>query len=97
MAHMLGCGLLVALDARSGFDRYYTADEALFYRDLDDLARELGRFLEDDALRRDTAARGWTRTWDIFDVDRVFAYMLAQLFQDEAAKSWAWPAERWSS
>ena len=96
MAHMFGCGLAVALDRRSGFERFYRADEAVFYDDLPDHAASLRALLEDDAKARTIAKRGWERTWAIFDSGRVLAYLLAQLFDEGGATDVEWPRDRWA-
>ena len=95
MAHMLGCGLLTFLDSGAGFDRIYAADEVGFYRDLDELKAKVAAFAVDDALRRETARRGWARTWAVFGVERIFAYMIDQVFNDGASVDVEWPAARW--
>ena len=95
MAHMFGCGLAVATDARGGFQRFYSPGEAIFYEDLDGLGAALRRLLADDAQARAIAGGGWRRTWALFDSARVLAYVLAQLFDDGGAKDYEWPCERW--
>jgi hypothetical protein len=95
MAHMLGCGLATLLDAGAGFHRFYDAEEVGFYRDLDELTAKIAAFAADDALRRETARRGWRKTWAVFGVERVFAYLLDQVFGDGRGVDVAWPAERW--
>ena len=97
MAHMMGSGVLTALDARAGFDRFYGPDEALFYNDLDDLVAKLARLGPDDDWRRETAQRGWARMWAVFDAARVFAYLLDQLFRDGGAADLEWPVRRWTA
>ncbi len=96
MAHMFGCGLAVALDRRSGFDRFYRAEEVIFYDDLDRLADRLERLLADDAAAREIARQGRERTWSIFESARVLDYLLAQLFTDGGANHIEWPTARWS-
>lgn len=96
MAHMFGCGLTVLIDRRSGFDRFYDPGQAVFYDELADLARAVRGLIADDAQARAIAQRGWERTWAVFHADRVFAYVLAQLFDDGGARDYEWPCERWS-
>jgi hypothetical protein len=96
-AHFFGWGLAVLLDRRTGFERFYSPDEAMFYDDADDLATGVRRLLADDAAARDLARRGWERTWGLFDSGRVMAYVLAQLFDEGGAKGYEWPCERWAS
>ena len=95
MAHLFGWGLGVLMDRRSGFERFYGPDEAAFYDDLPSLAAALRPLLADDALAKAMARRGWKKTWALFDSGRVFAYLLAQLFDDGGAKAYEWPCERW--
>ena len=97
MAHMFGCGLAVALDRRAGFGRFYKADEAVFYDDLQGLVASLRALLEDDAEARDTARRGCERTWTMFESGRVLAYLLAQLFYQGGATEVEWPLDRWAA
>ncbi|MGI8840173.1 MAG: glycosyltransferase [Caulobacteraceae bacterium] len=95
MAHLFGSGLGVLLDRRSGFERFYAPDEAVFYDDLPGLTAALHPILADDALARAMARKGWERTWSLFESGRVFSYLLAQLFDDGGATGYEWPCERW--
>jgi hypothetical protein len=95
MAHFFGSGLAVAIDRRAGFERFYEADEAVFYDGLDDLAKRLRALIADDETARFVARRGWDKTWALFDSGRVLAYVLAQLGETGGAASYEWPCERW--
>jgi hypothetical protein len=97
MAHFFGWGLVVLIDRRAGFDRFYGPGEAVFYDDLDGLASSLRTMMADDAAAREIARRGWAKTWELFPSRRVLAYLLAQLFDDGGAKGYEWPCERWGS
>lgn len=97
MAHLFGWGLAVFLDRRSGFERFYAANEAAFYDDPSQMAATLERLLADDGLARETARKGWEKTWSLFDSGRVLAYVLAQLYDDGGAKGYEWPCDRWRS
>ena len=96
MAHFFGWGLSVCLDRRAGFDRFYDASEAVFYDELADLAEAVRRLIADDARARAMARRGWEKTWALFHMDRVWAYVRAQLFDEGGARGYEWPCERWS-
>jgi hypothetical protein len=95
MAHFFGWGLAVLLDRRAGFERFYAPGEAVFYDDLEGLAASLRGLIVDDAAARAMARKGWVRTWALFHSRRVFAYVLAQLFDDGGAHGYEWPCERW--
>ncbi len=95
MVHMLGGGLLTFVDARGGFQALYGEGGLQTYTDLDDLATQVRRFAQDDAQRRALAEAGWRRTFELFEAGRVFAYLMAQLFEEAAATDYEWPTERW--
>ena len=95
MAHMLGCGLLTLIDARSGFEQVYADDEVIFYSDLDDLSSKLQTLIGDDARARAMAEKGWRKTWAVFEVGQVLTYLLDQLYRDGGASDVAWPSQRW--
>jgi hypothetical protein len=95
MAHMLGCGLLTLIDAKSGFNEVYADDEVVFYTGLEDLIPKLAALREDDARAQAMAEKGWRKTWAVFEVERVFHYLLAQLYRDGGAAEAAWPSQRW--
>jgi hypothetical protein len=95
LAHMFGFGLAVLLDRRAGFDRFWDGGEAVYYSGLGDLAAALRRLIADDAQARAIARRGWEKTWRLFHADRVFAYVLSQLYDEGGARDYEWPVDRW--
>jgi hypothetical protein len=95
MAHFFGWGLGVMIDRRAGFERFYGADEAVFYNDLTDLAASLRLLMADDDAARSMAKRGWEKTWALFESGRVLGYVLAQLFNEGGARGYEWPEDRW--
>jgi hypothetical protein len=97
MAHFFGSGLTVLLDRRAGFDRFYGGGEAVFYGDLPELAAQVRRLIADDAMARAIARRGWEKTWSLFHADRVFAYLLTQVFENSGAQDYEWPCDRWTT
>jgi hypothetical protein len=97
MAHMLGCGLLTLIDAQSGFAEVYADDEVVFYAGLEDLAGQVSALLNDDPRARAMARQGWRKTWAVFEVGRVFAYLLDQLYRDGGAVASEWPTQRWQA
>jgi len=97
MAHMLGCGLLTLIDAQSGFEQVYDENEVIFYSGLEELAPKLAALLADDSEARAIAERGWRKTWAVFEVGHVFAYLLDQLYRDGGATDAVWPSQRWET
>jgi hypothetical protein len=95
MAHMLGCGLVTLIAAGGGFEQVYTDEDAVFYTGLDDLSVQLAGLMANDDLARAMARKSWRKTWDVFEVGRVFSYLLDQLYRDGGAGDVEWPSQRW--
>lgn len=95
--HMLGCGLLTFLDAKAGWDRFYTPEDVAFYTDTEDLKAQITAFAADDARRQAVARRGWRRTFDLFEGRRVLDYLMEQLAGSPKANDYGWPGERWTA
>jgi hypothetical protein len=95
MVHMLGSGLLTFVDARLGFQALYGEGVLALYDGPQDLADQVAAFAADDARLRAMAERGWRRTFALFEVGRVFAYLLDQLGPADEAQGYAWPCRKW--
>lgn len=93
MAHMTGFGLLTFLDRKAGFSAIYAEEEIAFYGNLEEFVAKARGFAADDALRRETAKRGWEKTWAVFESGRVLGYLLAQL-HDQDVSAYEWPVDR---
>lgn len=57
IAQLGGNGILVLTHAAAGFDSLFPPETLVYFRDLDELARQALAFHRDDARRRDWAAR----------------------------------------
>lgn len=79
MAHLMGNGLLVAMERASGFGDLFREDEVAFYDSVDELADRLRWFGRDDQTWRATAQRGWLACHAMFGATRVAEYMVGVL------------------
>ena len=95
MVHMLGSGLLTLVDARLGFQDLYGEDVLALYEGPDDLAGQIAAYADDDARLRARAEASWRRTFELFEVGRVFAYLLDQLSGSDEAAGYPWPSRKW--
>lgn len=91
LAHLIGNGLVVCMDAATGYRDIFGDDEISFYSSESELIENLYRFKRDDALRRQVAERGWKRYFDLFDSAIIGQYMLDAVFGDHDPSRYPWP------
>lgn len=76
IAQYVGNGLLLLLRAGHGLEALFTAEEAAFYEEADDLIDRIRFFRADDAARRRIAERGWRRAHDSYNERQVAQYIV---------------------
>ena len=93
MAQLIGCGLLTFVDRRTGFDSIFRDNELVFYESRDDLIDKLVYFKNNDAKRREMAARGCRRAHEIFSETLVAQWIVEATLRLEPFRAYAWPTE----
>lgn len=82
MAQYLGNGLLTAIPAGKGFERFFTREEVLFFRDADDLVRQVRGALADDQAWRRRAEAAHAKAHSLFACEKIAAYILRRCHAD---------------
>lgn len=93
MAHMMGQGMLVALDRKLGFQDVLGDDAALFYDTPEELLDRAGWFLDHDAALRQTAERGWRAAHRLFDGTPLARYLIERTFRLPLSQDYGWPTD----
>lgn len=93
MSHYTGNGLLTLIHRRTGFDQLYKDDELAFYDDFDDLIKKIEYFNLHDDEAREIAERGWNRTYEMFNEQKVAKYIEEVTFREPLSQEYNWPTE----
>ncbi|WP_169545153.1 glycosyltransferase [Sneathiella aquimaris] len=93
MAHYMGNGLMTLIHRRTQFDKIFKDEEMAFYEDFDDLIKKIEYFNLHDDEAREIAQKGWQRSHEIFDAQRVAKYLVEVTFREPLSEEYDWPTE----
>lgn len=91
LSHLAGNGLAVLIDRATGYDRLFSDDEMAFYSSFDELVAQAQRLAGDPAHRMAVAGAGRARYHDLFNEQRIAAYLLDVAFGRLDPDAWPWP------
>lgn len=91
LAHLTGNGVLAVIERATGYDRFFGDDEMGFFSSLDELAELIARYRTDHAARQRVAALGRRRYVDLFNEQRIAAYLVEAAFGTLDPDRYPWP------
>jgi hypothetical protein len=92
LAHVMGNGLLAIIERSTGYDQLFSDDEMVFFSSFDELAEKLDRFARNPGLRQQTAAAGRARYIELFNEQRIAAYVVEAAFGRANPADYPWPS-----
>ncbi len=91
IAHMIGNGLLVFVDRRTGFGDLFSEDEMAFYETQEELYEKITYFKNNPEARMKTAHKGYEKYYSLFNAEVIGKYITDLLFSDFNPSSYAFP------
>ncbi len=76
IASIVGNGLLTFIDERVKLNDFFTKNEIIFYKNLDDLGDKIRFYSKTDGLRKKIASNGKKKYFKLFNEQRVSKYIL---------------------
>ncbi len=93
IAHLMGNGLLTFLSDQGHLQKFFSDQEAVFFRDADDLREKLLYYNSHDEERRRVAAAGRARYHRLFNSGRVLRFMVETLQGVPYSEPYEWADE----
>ena len=90
IASLIGNGLLTFVDIRTKLNDFLNDNEAVFYKNLDDLSEKLNYFKNNSNLRKKYAMNGKKKYFDYFDSTIIAKYIIAKSFDINIKKPLIW-------
>lgn len=91
LAHIAGNGLAVLIERSSGYDTLFTDDQMAFFSTFEELVGQADRLSKDPARRMAVAAAGRDRYHELFNEQRVAAYVLQAVLGEVDPAAYPWP------
>ncbi|MDC0426789.1 glycosyltransferase [Pelagibacteraceae bacterium] len=80
-AQLIGNGLLVFIDEKTKFSDFLTNQEIVTYKDINDLAKKIKKYLNNDKLRKKIAKNGRNKYFKHFNSNIIAEYIVNKTFK----------------
>ena len=90
ITQLVGNGLLTFVDKKTKLNKFFSDDEIIFYNSINDLAKKIVKYSENDKLRRKIAKKGRDRYLNNFNSTKVAEFILKKTFNIRYKKKFAW-------
>ena len=88
LAQLMGNGLLVMIDKKTKYSDFFNNNELIFYNDLNDLAKKIKKYSENDVLRKKIAKQGRDKYFKYFNSTIVAKYIIDKTFKIKKKYFW---------
>ena len=85
-AQLIGNGLLVFIDEKSKFKDFFTNQEIITYKNVNDLAKKINKYNQNDKLRRKIAKKGYLKYFKYFNSTIIADFIIKKAFGDKNQK-----------
>ena len=90
IAQLLGNGLLTFIDEKTYFRDFFTENEMIFYKNIDELTYKLNKYKRDKKKRIEIARNGKKMYFENFNSTLVSQYILNKTFGIHRNKNFIW-------
>ena len=90
ISSLIGNGLMTFIDRKTQLDDFFSDDEVIFYKNINDLSEKLNYFKKNDSLRRKIAKKGQIKYFEYFDNRIICNYILNKVFDLKIMNKFDW-------
>ena len=90
IAQLLGNGLLTFVDEKTHFSDFFTKDQLIFYKNLDDLSYKINKYKKDHKNRKRIAQNGKNFYLKEFNSTIVADFILSKIFDYKSKNKFIW-------
>ena len=93
ISSLIGNGLMTFIDKKTQLGDFFTDDEVIFYKDIDELSGQLNYYKNNDYLRKKIAKKGQDKYFRYFDNRIVSRYIIDKIFDIKIKKKLKWMSD----
>jgi glycosyltransferase involved in cell wall biosynthesis len=90
IAQIVGNGLLTFIDKKTYLSDFFSNDEMIFYKDIDDLVNKLEKFKKDKKTGKKIAKKGRDKFFRYFNSNIVSDYIISKTFDVKSKYKFIW-------
>ena len=86
----MGNGLLTFIDEKTCFSDFFSKNEIVTYKNLNDLTEKINKFKKDDKKRRQIAKNGKDKYSKHFNSDKVSKFIINKILDIDTKEKFIW-------
>ena len=90
IAQLMGNGLLTFIDQKTKFNDFFSKNEIVFYRNLEDLSYKLNKYKKDTKERRRIAKNGKKHYFKYFNSTIIADFIISRSLGNKSKKKFIW-------
>ena len=90
LAQLMGNGLLTFIDSKTSLQDFFSNDEIVFYKDINDLTYKLNKYKKDIKQRKLIAKKGKQKYFKYFNSTLVADYIIKRTLDKKGKKRFIW-------
>ena len=90
IAQLMGNGLLTFIDEKTKFNDFFSKNEIVFYKDVEDLSYKLNKYKKDTKERRRIAKNGKKHYFKYFNSTIIADFIISRTLGNKSKKKFIW-------
>ncbi len=93
ITQIVGNGLVCLIDEKTQYKDFFSNNEMVFYKDVNDLSEKIQKISRDDKLRRKIAKNGKLKYMKYFNSNLVAQFIIDKTFELNSKNKYLWSSE----
>ena len=90
IAQLIGNGILTFIDAKTQLNDFFSNDEVIFYKSIDDLSKKINFYQKNNGIRNKIAKRGQLKYLKYYNSTKVASFIVDKTMNFNTIKKYFW-------
>jgi len=90
IAQLIGNGILTFIDLKTGLNKFFSNDEVIFYKSMDDLSKKIKFYKINHMIRNKIAKNGQNKYLKYFNSSKVAGFIIDKTMGFKSKKKYFW-------
>jgi spore maturation protein CgeB len=90
IAQLIGNGILTFIDAKTQLNDFFSNDEVIFYKSVDDLSKKINFYQKNNGIRNKIAKRGQLKYLKYYNSTKVASFIVDKTMNFNTIKKYFW-------
>jgi spore maturation protein CgeB len=90
IAQLIGNGILTFVDIKTGLNKFFSNDEVIFYKSMDDLSKKIDFYKINHKIRNKIAKKGQKKYLKHFNSTKIAGFIIDKTMNFKTIKKYFW-------